>query len=207
MLGCVHNDWTIDYPESILPSLSVREVATLVVRLSQPTIQKFYSITPWCNRFFVQNIGGSTRHTVPRREGLPRTKFSWGDFYQIESCSPRRRALTRLHGRRTFFAHTTADAEPTDARRDSVYPQAFVARPFYQTLYLHNLIRSGKVGPEKQDRTVCHTAGCGVRRRGWWGAFSQTDGSQFNLIRSSVEPLAGKWRTQPNCFLSLFPQV
>lgn len=49
---------------------------------------------------------------------MPKTKNFPRDFYQREGIQSVSNALATLHGRRNFLAHTTAVAEPTDARKE-----------------------------------------------------------------------------------------
>lgn len=155
-------------------SLSVCQVATVVVSLLpyDPAILRYHILL---QHVFRWDSGERARHVVPRRECMPRTKISHGTFTRqnpVRLACPGPFCMAGA----TFLAHTTAVAEPTDARKreilvapkDSVYPQLFWAGVFVRTLYLHNLIRSGKVRPfraGKQSRTVWHRVrACGVRR-------------------------------------------
>lgn len=176
--------------------------------------QEFYGITSCCNMFFDGTLASRQGTRFQERKACrgPK-KFPRGLLAERNPVRPV--ALASLHGRRTFscshYCSCGAHGRPEKER-------ILVAQ---WAICTHNLVWTGvspilficiilsdpaSLGPFRageQSRTVCHGRVCGVRRPDGGGATK----FQFNLIRSSVEPLAGKWRTQPNCFLSLFPHL
>lgn len=127
------------------------------------------------------------------------------------SCSPSKRPGTQLQCRRAFLAHTTAAVDPNkETTRTGVYPQNLWSGVF---LRLSSPARSDKIMQIKESHGVLLPATALAECAGseWWGLVRKPRWMpQFNLIRSSVEPLAGMWRAPAQArlgFLSWFPQL
>lgn len=156
-------------------------------------------------------VGARRTRFQDGKAGRKNQKFPLGLLAELESCSPSNRPGTQLQCRRAFLAHTTAAVDPNkETTRTGVYPQNLWSGVFSR---LSSPARSDKIMQIKESHGVLlqpqQLADCAGSE--WWGLVRKPRWMpQFNLIRSSVEPLAGMWRAPAQArlgFLSLFPQL
>lgn len=170
-------DILLPWNNNTKPVTSVRwrpVVVSLPVLAHDPAILRYHILL---QHVFRWNFGPRRRHTVLRRESMPRTKNFPRDFYQRES-SPSRMPWPLCMAGATFLlillqlrSPRTPEKRNTSGTRGQCVPTPHVGRRLPRTLYLHNLIRSGKLEPfgaGELSRTVwhCSSVACAGRMVG-----------------------------------------
>lgn len=154
----------------MLSTLSVCQVATVVVRLSTPTIEQFHGMTSWCNMFIIRIL---EPRWAPRCTRFQDGKPSRAPKFILGLLSDGHRVHIELPWHAAMPAHISCShycscgALGRQKRENISGAGSRVRRArwcgthmFYgpRLFYLHNLIRSGR---KIESHGVCQ---CGVRR-------------------------------------------